>query len=72
MTLIESTQQPCWCGTYTINPDGAHYSIGMDVMCNRACYNRALEARHSREIEPQGVSGAMNGYSFTHKGWDVT
>jgi hypothetical protein len=64
--MVESLQQPCWCGTYTVNPDGAQFSIGMDVMCSRLCFNRALEARQSREIEPQGVSGAQGGYA-----WDV-
>ncbi len=54
-------KQRCWCGTYYINPDGAHYSIGTDVMCSRSCYARALETLQSREIEPQSVSGGMNG-----------
>ena len=65
-------KQRCYCGTHYINPDTAMYSVGTDVLCNRVCYTKALQALQTHEIEPQSVSGSMNGYSFTHKGWDVT
>lgn len=62
----------CFCGRNTLNEQTAFASVGNHVCCCNMCYQDALQAHQAREIEPQGVTGAQNGYNFTKGGWDVT
>lgn len=65
-------RRKCFCGRHTLNEETAFACVGEEVCCSNMCYSDAMLARQPPDFEPQGVSGALNGYNHAQGGWDVT